>query len=170
MAKVTRRRGPDAAALQRMIDDAGKVECKVGWFASAKYEDGTSVAYVAAIQEFGVPEKNIPPRMGLRSMTEAEKAHWAQIGESSMKRVLKGSMTFDDALELIGAVAEGDIRKQIASVDSPSLAEATILARIRKTADGKVTITLTKPLVDTGLMLASVTHNVGPKGSGDDAS
>ena len=41
-------------------------ELKVGWFASSKYENGTPAAYVAAIHEFGYPEGNIPPRLGMR--------------------------------------------------------------------------------------------------------
>ena len=45
----------------------------VGFFATAKYPDGTPVAAVAAFQEFGVPDNNIPERPFFRnSIADAE--------------------------------------------------------------------------------------------------
>jgi hypothetical protein len=49
--------GLDLSRVMAKIDAIGEGfanrEAKVGWFSSDKYEDGTPVAYVAAIQEFG---------------------------------------------------------------------------------------------------------------------
>ena len=42
-------------ALEKLADQIKKSKLEVGFFESAKYPDGTPVAYVAAIQEFGNP-------------------------------------------------------------------------------------------------------------------
>ncbi len=48
--------------LQKALSAADKSDLQVGWFESAKYDDGTPVAGVAAIQEFGSAKNRIPPR------------------------------------------------------------------------------------------------------------
>lgn len=165
MAKVIHTAGPGrerlAAALKGLSGKVGRV----GWFESSKYEDGTQVAYIAAIHEFGFAPKNIPPRMGLRGMVENRKDYWAKVAAQGAKQILDGRSDAGDMMTLIGAVAEGDIRKQIASVTSPPLKEATIEARRKRSASGeKRTSTGSKPLVDTGYMLATVTHVVQDAG------
>lgn len=49
--------GFDLSRVMAKIDAIGEGfanrEAKIGWFPGARYEDGTPVAYVAAIQEFG---------------------------------------------------------------------------------------------------------------------
>ena len=156
MTKVTKKSGPGLKRLEA-IALLNKTQVRVGWFESAKYEDGTPVAYIAAIQNFGYAPKNIPPRMGLAAMMTKRKSEWRGIAGKSAEAVMSGGdpLTY---LEAMGGFAEGNIREQIASVFDPPLAAATIAARLRKTADGKLTNTLTKPLNDTGHMLATVTH------------
>lgn len=161
MAIVTRTPGPGRLALMVALKTLDKVKGQVGWFESSKYPDGTPVAYVAAIHEFGYPPKNIPPRMGLRGMAEERRAYWSKVAEQGAKNVLRGDMTAIDAMELIGGVAEADIRKQIASVTEPALKEATIKARQSRSASKeKRTATGAKPLNDTGYLMATVTHIV----------
>lgn len=158
---VTRQPGRSAELLRVALDALGRNVCKVGWFSSSKYPDGTQVAYVASIHEFGYAPKNIPPRMGLREMANEQQGKWSKVAEQGAKNVVRGEMTAVDALTLIGAVAEADIRKQIASVTSPPLKEATILARQNRSSSGETrTATGAKPLVDTGYMLATATHLV----------
>jgi len=149
-------------ALAAVDDKQGQV----GWFSSSVYPNGTQVAYVAAIQEFGSPSNNIPPRMGLRAMIKDVQPYWSKVTSFAAKRMLRGELEYDGALELIGSVAEGSIRKQIASVTEPPLKQSTIDARDRRRASGQAsTATGAKPLVDTGYMLATVTHIVANKGS-----
>lgn len=133
---------------------------KVGWFEKSKYEDGTPVAYVAAIQEYGSPINNIPPRPTMRPTITAKQNEWRKIAETGAKRVLAGTATAGDVMEGIGLAAAGDVRKAISVLTEPPLSERTIENRRRKRADKKTIGSLTKPLIDTGIMLGTLTNTV----------
>jgi len=168
VTKVTHTPGAGRARLMAALAKLDGVSGQVGWFASAKYKTGVPVAYVATIHEYGYPPKNIPPRMGLRPMIQDKQASWAQFAEHGAKAVLAGTMTVVDAMTLIGARAEGDIRKQIASVQQPILAVQTLEARARfygVDGIGNLSATGRKPLNFTGLMIATVSHVVFEKGA-----
>lgn len=166
---VTRKVSPMQAKLRAALVGLDVTEAKVGWFSSDKYEaTGTPVAYVAAIQEFGYAPHGLPPRLGFREMCVAKRESWMRVAAQAARNILNGKMDVNQGLELIGAVAEGDGRKQIASVDSPSLAESTLVARANKLREGDtLTVSGAKPLVDTGLMLATLTHIVSNKTESD---
>lgn len=134
------------------------IAAKVGFFESAKYPDGTPVAYVASIQEFG--SGKIPPRSFMRTTIAEQGPEWTkQFGRAAVA-IIKGKIEPAAALDQIGALAAADVKKKITQITSPPLQEATIAARRNRRADKKTTGKLTKPLVDTGIMLASVTHVV----------
>lgn len=158
MVKVTKVVGPARASINLGIKQFDNQQVKVGWFESAKYADGTPVAYVAAIQEFGYAPKNIPPRLGLRALTQTRKREeWIETAGTLAKKVMTGT-SVDDALTILGQKVASDIQRHITQVDSPPLKPATIEARAAKTASGKITTTLAKPLEATGLMRGSVQH------------
>ena len=76
-------------ALAEIARKVGRGQVKVGFFAGSNYEDGTSVAYVAAIQEFGTTEAGanglviIPPRPFMRNTIANNKAQWSgQLAEA----------------------------------------------------------------------------------------
>jgi hypothetical protein len=167
--KTVRTPGPGQQRLHALLEGlkTDKVG-KVGFFPSAAYEDGTPVAYVAAIQEFGYPEGHIPPRPFMRPTMEAQQGEWKGVARQGAKAVLAGNATGDDVLEAIGLKAAGDIRKTISTISGPSLAESTILGRLYRLAGnkgrGSVTLSLTKPLVASGILLGSVTHAVEAPG------
>src|SRR5579859_3473356 len=106
----------------------GKVG-KVGWFEKSKYEDGTPVAYVATIQEYGFPAKNIPPRPFLRPTILKQQAEWRKIAESGAKAILAGKSSVGNVMEALGLKAAGDVRKAITLVFHPPLSPRTIAAR-----------------------------------------
>ena len=138
---------------------------KVGWLENSKYPDkkGTNVAYVAAIQEFGSSQKNIPPRPFIRPAVEKNSNKWANEIEKSSKLVLEGKQSIDGMLYGLGNVVRADIQIAITEVKMPELEESTIRNRLRKKKIKAETETLKKPLVDTGLMLATVTQKVEPE-------
>lgn len=160
MAKVIRKPGPGKLLLQNIIENADGKVGKVGFFASSKYEDGTPVAYVATIQEFGHPEGGIPARPFIRPTIAREQANWRLLAQSGARAILAGNYTIEQVLEGIGLQAAGDIRKTISEIWTPALADATIADRMRRRADGKTTGNLNKPLVDTGYMLSQVQNTV----------
>lgn len=161
MAKVIRKPGPGANQLKVLIEGIETRNVgKVGFFETAKYPDGTPVAYVAAIQEFGSPTQGIRPRSFMRTTIAERQASWKALAASGAKAIAEGRYNIDEVLDGIGQQAAGDIRKKISSITTPALKPTTIRARARRYADGGAGGASSKPLVDTGQMLNSVTNSV----------
>lgn len=142
----------------------GKV-AKVGIVEHQHYDDGTPVAYVAAIHEYGSPSNNIPPRPFFRPTVAAQKKTWAGIG----KQILQNGGTVEDILDSVGSRAAGDVFETISNIDSPPLAISTKKARNRKAHQQaaeygqKPNSVSIKPLVDTKLLIHSISHIVVDK-------
>ena len=159
---------------------AQKLALKVGWFPQARYrgddKKNTPVAMIASVQEFGYGKGNIPPRPFMRPAAQNHAEDWAAKFTQDIKT---GNLKY--ALNNLGFMVEGDIRKAITDVWEPPLQRGTIYNRLRKhgwfnrdkfsarqrknhhkkldkmvgTHEG-----IAKPLIDTGYMIASVTHEV----------
>lgn len=142
------------ATLERVPEEFNGLVAQVGFPSGKNYPDGTSVAYVATIQEFGAPEVNIPPRPFMRPTVAAKKDSWTKTIAKSIPRVVEGKMSAVDVLDLVGIQASADIQETISKVTSPPLKPATIQRK------GSA-----KPLIDTGLMVASVRNAVNKEGS-----
>ena len=149
-------------ALQVALKQLDGKVAKVGWFEGARYDDknSTPVAYVAAIQEFGYQPKNIPARPFMRPTVIAQQNTWKKIAEYGAKQVLLGNQTIGDVLENLGLKAAGDVKKTISKIVTPALSQRTIDARLARRSDKTTLGLLTKPLIDTGHMLATLTNIV----------
>ena len=134
------------------IAELPKKRAAVGFFDTAVYPDGTPVAYVATIQEFG--HGKIPPRSFMRSTISEQREAWQKTLAQGARRVLADKLTVDQMLEAFGMQAAGQIKEKIASIMAPGLADVTISARLRRNN------TSTKPLVDTGYLISSVDSKV----------
>jgi hypothetical protein len=141
-------------ALERVPDEFEGMVAQIGFPSGINYEDGTSVAYVAAIQEFGAPAVNIPPRPFIQPTVRAKKKYWSDVLAAQIPKVVMGKMTAFDALDLVGMTAAAGIKETISKITAPPLKPATIKRK------GSA-----KPLIDTGLMLASVQNAVNKEGS-----
>lgn len=53
MAKITRKNPKAFAEIVNRLKALDGTSAKAGWFSTSKYENGTPVAYIAAIQEYG---------------------------------------------------------------------------------------------------------------------
>lgn len=128
------------ADLSRKVATAKKVS--IGFPAGATYPDGTSVPMVAAIQEFGAPSRGIPPRPFIRRMIAAHANAWGPQTGAAMQ-------AYDnDAAKSLGAMGlliADEMAQSIKNLSDPPLAAATIEAK-----------GFSKPLVDTGHMLQSI--------------
>lgn len=145
---VTRTKGDTTTErIVAAVEGLVGVEGKVGWFDTARYKDGTPVAYVATIHEFGT--SRIPARPFMRPAVAEYGPQWVQLIGDGAKAVLRGSVGARDALEMVMLRAAGDVGKSITAVSGPPLAPQTVK---RKGFD-----TL---LVDTGQMIQSVTGKV----------
>lgn len=163
MVKVIRQDGPGKARLKVALENLGDKTGRVGWFPSAKYPDGTSVATVAAIQEFGAPGKNIPPRSFMRTTMREKVGKWRELAESGARAIMAGNATTGTVMEGIGLQAQGDIARKITEITSPPLKPATVIARANrkdKASGGKANSWSIKPLEDTDLMFDTVSHDV----------
>lgn len=148
------------AQLKAVYDELAKKQIKVGFFEHSKYPDGTPIAYVAAIQELGYPAGGIPPRPFMRPAMTEHRQEYSQLTGRAVKAAVNGRITVTDGLTQIGAKAAGDVKMAIKAVTMPPLDDATVAARARRHSKGKAT---GKPLVDSGLMLQSVTFVVEDK-------
>jgi hypothetical protein len=118
----------------------------VGFMAGATYQDGESVAVVAAKNEFGEPSNHQPPRPFFRQMVASESSTWAaKLGNC----LIASQYDADRALEMIGEDMKGALQQSINEFTTPALAQFTI--------DKKG---FSKPLIDTGQMLNSVAFEV----------
>lgn len=178
MAEVKRVKGPASRQVKILTQGLQNAEGRVGWFESARYEDGTYIAGVAAVQELGSPKMKIPPRSFIRTTAMEQRRAWMEIVRKGAAAVANGKNTADEIMELLAMRASGDIRKKITQIWSPPLRPGTIRARIRrtrayqnlKTRSGKIKRStrimkdppksLTKPLVDQGIMLDTLTYTV----------
>lgn len=142
-------------ALQRAIVAMKSKKLRVGWFETARYQDGTPVAYVAAIQEFG--HGAIPPRPFMRPTIAQQRHAWRDTLSKGAKQVLAERLTFEQMLTAFGMSAAGNVAEGIKAVTAPPLSPATIAARQAKKKTPGVS---DKPLIDTALMFQSVTAQV----------
>lgn len=132
------------ADLARQVSNPGVL--RAGFLRGATYPDGTPVAMVAAIQDYGAPGAGIPPRPFFRNVVANGTKTWPE----KLAKILKAN-DFDAkrSLRLMGEMIKGEIQDSITNGDYAPLKEATVK---RKGFD--------KPLIDTGHMLNSVDYEV----------
>ncbi len=159
MGRVTRK-GVPLSELRARAEELERFKVFVGWLESARYDDGTPIAGVAAVHEYGSPIRRIPPRPYLRTAKEENRESWKKLVDFVSKQILSGNMKVEDALEMFGLKISGDIKKAIKNISSPALKQKTIANRLRKKADGKTVGNLDKPLIETAIMINSVTYEV----------
>lgn len=135
----------NAGDISAILRAASVMRLQVGWFETARYSAGKPVAFVASVHEYGYTPKNIPPRPFMRPAYAANAEKWTKMAAGGFKAAIAGAIDLGDALEQIGGVAAGDIAKAIQAVTEPAIKY--------KRKNGS-----TKPLVDTGQMIQSVTY------------
>ena len=169
MTVIKRITSADGYKLLQAVNHLTNKSLKVGWINGAHYDDGAQVAGVAEQNEFGNPNKHIPARPFMRPTVSREQNNWQKIADDGGKKIIKGSLTVDSVLDLLGQKVTGDIKDSIKAVYYPALAERTVLARIERSSKlsrikGPIkSATLgnvTKPLIDTALMFDSITHEI----------
>lgn len=161
------------ADIARKLSNGATV--RVGFLEKATYPDGTPVAAVAAIQEFGAPRAGIPPRPFFRNMIADKSGEWPEGVKGALQAANYDS---EKALGIVGAAIAGQLRQSIVDTNTPPLSPVTLM--LRKMRSEGITITkgslkiarerlasgesvggvASKPLVDTGFMLGSIDFEV----------
>ena len=138
----------------------GKV-VQVGFPTNAQYEDGTPIASIAIIHEFGAPEAHIPPRPFFGPSIAEHKSDWIRAVKKAVQLGTENDLTAEDALDGVGDLMAKQIQGTIANLYAPELAESTLAAR---RAQGNNS---TKPLNGTAhaIMYDAVTYAVNDEGA-----
>lgn len=141
------------AKLKEIADRAGKAgTLKVGFLEGATYPDGTSVPFVAAMNEYGhtVQTKDGPffqmPRPFFRNMIAAKSPQW---GESLGNLARANDYDIDKTLGQMGEGIRSQLQESIRTFNGAPLADSTIERKGFPT-----------PLVETNHMKDSVDFEV----------
>lgn len=143
-------------ALEKLADQIKKSKLEVGFFESATYPDGTPVAYVAAIQEFGNPAGNNPSRPFFRNAI-SQNDGWKDLANKAMMAVIEGRMELNQALNQMGLAIGSNVQDSINDGSYEALKQSTLDARQRRKRTQGVA---SKPLIDTAQMLQAVSYSV----------
>ena len=132
--------------LRKKLNEMHNKKVSVGYFSNSTYSDGTPVAYVASIMEFG--EMHTPARPTIRPSLEKNKAKYYDLINKAIVNSLNGS-DFKTGLMIVGKMGAEDIQAEIRNLQNPPLSIKTILKKGHS-----------KPLMDTKVMFQSVAFKV----------
>lgn len=156
--------------IQKEVKKLKGAVTAIGLHSDATREDGSKQALIGFVNEFGTtitvtPKMRgylhyigihlspstttitIPERNWMRSWFDSHKAQINKVVAKLYGQVLDGKIDAKQALALLGAYAEGGIKKNIIELKTPANAPSTI--RIKQSSN---------PLIDTGGMLNAVHH------------
>lgn len=114
---------------------------------TGSYEDGTKIAVIAAVNEFGSADGRIPERSFLRIPLRQAAKELAAVFRHSVPEAVDGSITVDNLYDRVGLKAVGVVQEAISAGISPANAESTIKAKGSST-----------PLVADGTLRKSITY------------
>lgn len=140
--------------LERVPEEFENLVAQVGFPSGFSYENGMTVAEVAAINEFGAPAAKVPARPFMRPTIKNYKDDWVKQVASDIPRVVLGQQTAFDALEKLGRVAAMNMKEQITNTNFPPNAPSTVAKK-----------GFNAPLRDTFYMRDTVQNAVNKAGS-----
>jgi hypothetical protein len=117
------------------------------------YEDGLTIATVAAVNNFGSADGMIPPRPFLAPAIDKGSPQYQRLAEMMIPKVLSGEMTMTILLEQMGNLAEGHVKQEITDLKIPPNAKSTIAAKGSS-----------NPLIDSGDLRQSIRYVVDDSG------
>lgn len=170
MAVVSDNRAEFDALLKR-LGELPKLRLTVGVHGTDKRRDpdGSSGSIgnvgVAAVHEFGAPERNIPQRSFIRATLDRVRSVTLDEMDSIVGRVAQGEKP-QQAVQGLALQLVEEIRETIRAGIAPSLAESTLKARESRSRPlntvwkGRAT-----PLIDTGQLIQSVKGYVARSGA-----
>ena len=149
MATVKRNTVKFDAAMKEIVGKLTNASTvRVGFPADATYNDGTPVALVAAVQEFGAPSRNIPPRPFMRGTVNEHSGEWARFLE---KQIVANDYDAAKTLGQLGEGIKGQLIDAITNFSDPPNAPSTLKKKQQRS---------TSPLQDTGHMRNSIAVEV----------
>lgn len=114
---------------------------------AGNYEDGLTIATIAAVNNFGSADGHIPARPFLAPAVENGAPEYRRLVEVMLPKVMSGEVEMQTLLAQIGQLAEGHVKQQITELRTPPNAQSTI---DKKGSDN--------PLIDTGALRQSIRY------------
>ncbi len=143
---------PEGKRYFQELKKLAEMEVVVGFQEGQAYEDGTSLAEVAAYNEFG--SSDTPARPFMKQSFEKRERELQAACEQVNIALSKGD-TAQHALNALGVAAKGMVQEEIGSGDFAPNAPSTV----RQKKSGQ-------PLIDTGHMRQSVNYVIRKAGAG----
>lgn len=152
------------AALAKLGASLGSdKQLRVGFLENATYPDGTKVALVAAVQNWGSPKKDekgnatgawrIPPRPFFSDMVRKEQRGWPKAIVDALRSqrfaLATGAYDLKLALEQVGQLMVGQLQDSIRDTNAPPLSPKTVARK-----------GFNKPLIDKAVMINSAGYEV----------
>jgi phage gpG-like protein len=128
---------------------AQKPHVAVGILQDEKVDEKFSMVDLATVHEYGSKDGRIPQRSFIRSTCDAQQKKHTTIIHKLQSKVIAGALTIKQALGQLGEVVSKDMVQTINRGISPEVKSTT---KKRKKSS--------KPLIDTGRLKGSITHEV----------
>lgn len=117
------------------------------------YEDGLTIATIAAVNEFGSADGHIPERPFLRPAVEEGTHEYLKLVEKEMPDIAEGKHPMSRLLNRLGILAVGHVQKKIVEGPFTPNAPSTIKAKGSSS-----------PLIDTGALRQHINYVIADKG------
>lgn len=128
--------------ILRELKEIKSASIEAGYFEGEQSSDpGFALAELAATQEFGTQDGDIPPRPFLRPAYDENIVKYRTVAKKMMQELAGRSIGGLRILRTIGALMVSDIKKKITTIRTPPNAPATIAAK-----------GFDNPLIETGTM------------------
>jgi len=151
--------------LARSVKQLRRTEITVGVHGEDASRPGERFnnVQIAAVHEYGAPERGIPQRSFIGSTMDAQQAQILDDMNDAVDQVLQGQ-PIQSAVERVGIYTEERVRETIRAGIKPALSPATIERRRAKLKGGAPSNdrfgTKETPLIDTGQLIQSVSSVV----------
>ena len=121
----------------------------VGILQNEPVANSFSIVDLATVHEFGSADGRIPQRSFFRSTLQSQKQKHLRLITQLQKLYIVGKLSLKQALTQLGEAVRGDIVETISHGVDPKLEASTVK---RKKSS--------QPLIDTGRLKGSITHQV----------
>lgn len=131
----------------------------LGESAQRTEEGNLTTVELAMVHEFGTRDGHVPERSFIRSAFDKNREAYVELMGRLAAKVYSNEMTVEEMLRVLGLKMEADIRKGVTLGEGipPPNAPSTIAAKGSS-----------RPLIDTGRMLGSVTSEVVLQAAGEE--
>lgn len=150
---------------------------RVGFLGDKSYPNGTSIAMVAAIQNFGAPRARIPPRPFFTNMVKDKSPGWPKAIAAELKA---NGYDATKTMRRVGEGIQSQLQESISNTFAPPLSPVTLMLRKMQGENSALVVTgktvgeaarrvragestagvSTKPLIWTGQLLGSTAYEV----------